>query len=61
MEQNGPALVAVLTPDGWNTLVNSNNWSQSYSNYQWTIKANPWAGGWFIPFAPDMNFTITCG
>lgn len=60
MEQNGPAFVAVLTPSGWSTLVNTNNWSQSYSNYQWSIKAQEWAGGWFIPFS-DHKFTITYG
>lgn len=61
MEQNGPTFVGALTPSGWKTLANDQNWRCSYSNYQWTIAANSWSFGWFIPFSPDMNFTITYG
>lgn len=61
MEQNGESLIAVLKPNGWTVLANGANWSCSYSNYQWTISAQSWSYGWFIPFSDDMNFTITYG
>lgn len=61
MEQNGKSLTAVLKPNGWTVLANGANWSCSYSNYQWTISAQSWSYGWFIPFSDDMNFTITYG
>lgn len=59
MEQNGECLIAALKPNGWTVLANGANWSCSYSNYQWTISAQPWSYGWFIPFSDTMNFTIT--
>lgn len=59
MEQNGECLIAALKPNGWTVLANGANWSCSYSNYQWTISAQSWSYGWFIPFSDTMNFTIT--
>ena len=59
MEQNGESLIAALKPNGWTVLANGANWSCSYSNYQWTISAQSWSYGWFIPFSDNMNFTIT--
>lgn len=59
MEQNGECLIAALKPNGWTVLANGANWSCSYSNYQWTISAQSWSYGWFIPFSDNMNFTIT--
>ncbi len=58
MEQNGPALLAILTPSGWSTSLNDNGWSCTYSGstHQWTIKAGNWSGGWFFPFS---NYTYS--
>ena len=58
MEQNGPALLAILTPSGWSTALNGNGWKCSYSAPQWTITAGSWAGGYFIPFS-NYTFSIS--
>ena len=58
MEQNGPALLAILKDGGWSTALNENNWTCSFSSPQWTINANSWANGLFIPFN-NYSYSIT--
>lgn len=58
MEQNGPALLAILNPNGWAAALNECNWSCSFSSPQWTIKANSWSNGLFIPFN-NYSYSIT--
>ena len=59
MEQNSRSFMAILTVSDIFFIKNTSEWTSSYSAPTYTIDAQAWSTGWFIPFDSNKEWTVT--